>query len=139
MSSAEALATLNACFNAAAGALALSGWIAIRRGRRQLHRRLMLAAFVTSCLFLASYLTRMALFGDTRFGGDGALRTAYLSLLASHVLLAIAAVPLILRTLWLALRGRFDPHRRIARVTFPIWIYVSISGVAVYLALYRLA
>lgn len=133
----ETLALLNACLNATAATSMVAAWVMIRRGRRQAHRRLMLAAFGCSCLFLVSYLTRYAISGDTRFEGEGVARVVYLAILATHVLLAMAVVPLVLRTLYLALRERFDAHRRIARITYPIWAYVSVTGVVVYLMLYH--
>lgn len=135
----ELLPPLNAALNATSAALLLSGFAAIRRGRRELHRGLMLAACATSVLFLASYLTRMALTGTHRFPGDGALKAAYLAILLSHTVLAAAAAPLVLRTLFLAFRARFPDHRRIARATLPVWMYVSVTGVVVYLMLYHLA
>ncbi len=138
MSTVETLALMNASMNAASAFFAISAWRAVRRREVPRHRALMLTAFTFSTLFLAGYLTRIALFGDTHFLGTGALRIAYFVLLGSHVLLALAVVPLVLRTLYLALRKRFDQHRRIARVTFPIWVYVSVTGVLVYLMLYRL-
>jgi putative membrane protein len=138
MITAYALATLNACFNTAAATLMVLGYLAIKRGERQRHKRLMLGAFVASCLFLTSYLTRMVMFGDTRFTGEGLARVAYLTLLVSHVVLALAAAPMVIATLTLGLEGRFDRHKRIARVTLPIWAYVSVTGVIVYVALYHL-
>jgi putative membrane protein len=99
----------------------------------------MLGAFTCSALFLASYLTRVALTGTHRFPGGGALRVAYLALLGSHTLLAVVCLPLALTTLTLALRSRFDLHPRVARWTLPVWLYVSVTGVLVYLALYHLA
>lgn len=137
MITAYALATLNACLNTAAATLMTLGWRAIKRGERQRHKRFMIAAFVASCLFLTSYLTRMALFGDTRFAGQGLARVAYLALLVSHVLLALAAAPMVIATLSLGLRSRFDRHKQLARYTLPIWAYVSVTGVIVYLALYH--
>lgn len=139
MSLGEALAPLNALLNAAAGALLLLGWRAIRRGDRRRHRRLMLAAVSVSAAFLASYLTRVALTGTHRFPGDGWVRGLYLVILASHTLLAVVATPMVLRALFLGLSERFDAHRRLARWTFPIWLYVSATGVAVYLLLYQVA
>ncbi|HEU4385484.1 MAG TPA: DUF420 domain-containing protein [Anaeromyxobacteraceae bacterium] len=135
----EALPTVNASLNALSAALLLAGWRAIRSGRRERHRRLMLSALACSALFLAGYLTRVALTGTHRFPGGGALRAAYLVVLGSHTALAVAVLPMVLRTLYLALRGRFEAHRRIARWTFPVWLYVSVTGVAVYLMLYHLA
>jgi putative membrane protein len=136
---AAALPGVNAALNALSGALALAGYLAIRRGARVLHRRLMLGAVATSALFLAGYLGRLALTGVHRFPGTGALRAAYLAVLGSHTLLAALAAPLVLVTLALALRARFAVHRRLARVTLPIWLYVSATGVAVYVLLYRVA
>jgi uncharacterized membrane protein YozB (DUF420 family) len=135
----EALAPLNAALNATAGVLVLLGWRAIRRGDRERHRRLMVGAVAVSAVFLASYLTRVALTGTHRFPGDGWLRGLYLGILVSHTLLAAAVAPLVLRSLFLGLVGRFDAHRRIARLTFPIWLYVSATGVVVYLLLYQVA
>ncbi len=135
----EALPTVNASLNALSAILAVAGWRAIRAGRRERHRALMLSALTCSALFLAGYLTRLALTGTHRFPGGGALRAAYLALLGSHTLLAAAALPLVLITLSLALRQRFQAHRRLARWTFPIWAYVSVTGVVVYLVLYHLA
>ena len=139
MSLGEALAPLNALLNASAGTLLFLGWRAIRRGDRQLHRRLMIAAVSVSALFLASYLTRVALTGTHRFPGEGWLRGLYLAILVSHTLLAVAAAPMALRSLFLGVKGRVDDHRRIARVAFPVWLYVSVTGVVVYLLLYQVA
>jgi putative membrane protein len=139
MSLADALPTANATLNAASAALVVLGFRAIRRGRRDTHRALMLAAVGCSTLFLAGYLTRIALTGTHRFPGAGPLRVAYLAVLASHTLLAVLAAPLVLRTLFLGLRARFPAHRRIARATLPVWLYVSVTGVVVYVMLYHLA
>jgi putative membrane protein len=133
-----ALASLNALLNTSAALLMLLGFRAIKRKQTLRHKRLMIGAFTASCLFLTSYLTRIALFGDTRFGGEGALRVFYLGLLVSHVLLALAVAPMVITTLVLGLRARYETHRRIARVTLPIWAYVSVTGVIVYLLLYQL-
>ena len=132
------LPLLNACLNGTAAVLLLAGLIAIRSGRRELHARLMIAALAVSAAFLVSYLTYhfVVSTGPTRFRGEGWVRTAYLAMLATHVVLAAAVVPLALRTVFLARRERFEAHRRWARVTFPIWMYVSVTGVLVYLALY---
>jgi putative membrane protein len=134
----EALPPVNAALNAASAALLLAGWRAIRAGHRERHRRLMLSAFGCSALFLFGYLTRIALTGTHRFPGGGALRAAYLLVLGSHTLLAALALPLVLRTLFLGLRERFPEHRRLARFTLPVWLYVSLTGVVVYLMLYAL-
>lgn len=135
----EALAPLNAILNASAGTLLFLGWRAIRRGDRQLHRRLMIAAVSVSAVFLVSYLSRVALTGTHRFPGEGWVRGLYLAILVSHTLLAVAAAPMVLRSLFLGVKGRFDDHRRIARITFPVWLYVSVTGVVVYLLLYQVA
>ncbi len=139
MALADALPTVNAALNATSAVLAVMGFRAIRAGRRETHRALMLAAVASSVLFLAGYLTRIALTGTHRFPGGGALRAAYLAVLGSHTLLATLAAPLVLWTLSLALRTRFPDHRRLARWTLPVWLYVSITGVVVYVMLYHLA
>jgi putative membrane protein len=136
---AGALPSVNAALNATSALFLILGWRAIRSGRRERHQALMLAACASSVLFLACYFTRIALTGTHRFPGSGWLRTSYLALLTSHTLLAAATLPMVLRTLWLARGARFTEHRRIARFTFPIWAYVSITGVAVYVMLYWVA
>lgn len=139
MSTNELLATLNATLNATSAVLAIFGWRAIKNGKQiDKHRGRMLAAFMASSIFLAGYLARMTFFGDTRFAGSGAWKVFYLALLASHVLLAIVATPLVLRTLYLGLRKRFADHLKLARVTFMLWTYVSITGVLVYVLLWRI-
>jgi len=132
------LPTLNAALNATTAVLLLTGWWLIRRGRKQAHRVAMLAAVATSALFLASYLVYHFEVGSVRFRGQGALRAVYLAILASHTVLAATIVPLVLVTLTRALRGRFDAHRRLGRVTLPLWLWVSVTGVVVYWMLYRL-
>lgn len=135
----ELLPPVNATLNGTSAVLVILGWRAIRAGERQRHRALMLAALASSVLFLVGYLTRIALTGTHRFPGAGALRAIYLGVLGSHTVLAAFAAPLILWTLALALRARFPDHRRLARKTLPIWLYVSVTGVAVYVLLYQLA
>lgn len=132
------LATLNAVLNAAATLCLLTGWVMIRRGDRARHRLCMLSAFGLSIAFLISYLAHHAQVGSVPFRGTGALRTVYFAILVPHVLLAAAVVPLALVTLVRALRERFDQHRRIARIALPVWLYVSVSGVAIYFMLYHL-
>jgi putative membrane protein len=139
MTVADALPTVNATLNAASATLVVLGFRAIRRGDRRRHRALMIAALACSAVFLAGYLTRMALTGTHRFPGEGALRLVYLAVLASHTVLAAVVAPLVLRTVFLALRARFPDHRRIARATLPVWLYVSLTGVVVYVMLYHLA
>lgn len=129
---------LNACLNAAAAVLLTTGYRLVRAGRRDAHRRAMLAAFSVSVLFLVSYLAYHAQVGSVRFGRTGVIRTVYLSILVSHSILAAAVPVLATLTLWRALRGRFDAHRRLARWTLPIWLYVSVTGVVVYWMLYHL-
>ncbi len=139
MSLGEALAPLNAALNTTAGVLVLLGWRAIRHGDRERHHRLMMGAVLVSAVFLVSYLTRVALTGTHRFPGDGWLRGLYLAILVSHTLLAAAVAPMVVRSLFLGVKGRYHEHRRIARVTFPVWLYVSATGVVVYLLLYQVA
>ena len=135
------LPAVNATLNAAAAVLLILGLVAIKAGRRERHERLMKSAFVVSALFLACYLYyhfAVARGQPTRFNRTGLPRTAYLGLLLSHTVLAVVNLPMVLRTLWLAHRERWDAHRRLARWTFPIWLYVSVTGVLVYLVLYHL-
>ncbi len=132
------LPALNAILNTVSAALLVWGWVLIRRGEPQKHRRVMLAAFTTSVLFLASYLVYHAQVGSVRFQGAGAIRAVYLSILLTHTVLAAAVAPMALLTLARALKGRFDRHRALARWTLPLWLYVSVTGVVVYLMLYHL-
>ncbi|MCC7538099.1 MAG: DUF420 domain-containing protein [Deltaproteobacteria bacterium] len=133
----EILPTLNACLNGTSALLVFAAWIAIRRKSTRVHRALMLAALGCSTAFLASYLTRMSLVGSVSFTGAGAAKVVYLVILFSHMVLAAVVVPLVLVTLVQALRSRFPQHRRIARFTLPVWLYVSVTGVVVYLMLYH--
>jgi uncharacterized membrane protein YozB (DUF420 family) len=133
-----ALPRLNASLNATAAVLLVFGYVSIRTGRRTAHRNCMLAALACSILFLASYLSYHARVGSVRFPGEGFERGAYLTILATHTVLAAAVAPLVLIALGRALRGRFQSHRRIARVAFPLWSYVSVTGVIVFWMLYRL-
>ncbi len=132
------LPALNAALNGTAAVLLVWGFTLIRRGRKRTHRNVMLAAFAVSCLFLASYLIYHAQVGTVRFSGTGPVRAVYLTILATHTLLAAAVPVLAVITLSRALRGRFDRHRAIARWTLPIWLYVSVTGVVVYWMLYRM-
>ena len=129
----------NASLNALSGVLLVLGYRAIRAGARERHRRLMVGAVAVSAVFLASYLLRVALTGTHRFPGEGALRWLYLAILLSHTALAAVVAPMALRTLFLGARNRTTEHRRLARVTLPIWLYVSATGVLVYLLLYQVA
>jgi uncharacterized membrane protein YozB (DUF420 family) len=132
------LPTLNAVLNGLSASFLLCGYLLIRRGRREAHRRAMLAALACSALFLTSYLVYHAQVGSVRFQGQGPLRTLYFTILVSHTVLAVVIVPLVAVTVTLALRGRFARHRGIARWTLPLWGYVSVTGVVVYWMLYRL-
>lgn len=132
------LPAVNATLNATAAILLSIGYVLIRKGRIETHRKVMLAAFATSALFLVSYLVYHANVGSKRFPGVGTIRTVYLTILLTHTVLAAAIVPLVLVTLSRALSARFDRHRAIARWTLPIWLYVSVTGVVVYWMLYRL-
>ena len=132
------LAALNACLNAASALLLVVAHRAILRLEIARHRRLMIAAAVMSAIFLASYLTYHVRVGSVRFGGQGFVRPLYFAILITHTALAAAVPPLALRTLYLGLKRRDEKHRRIARWTYPIWLYVSVTGVVVYLMLYRL-
>lgn len=136
---AETLPSVNAALNLSAFVLLLLAWRAIRRGDRARHRALVLAALASSALFLVGYLSRVALTGTHRFPVEGALKTAYLLVLASHTVLAIVCLPLVLRAFFLGWNERFAEHRRIARWTAPVWAYVSVTGVAVYVMLYQVA
>ena len=134
------LPTLNAILNATSGILIVIGYRFIRRGRIAAHRACMIGAVTSSTLFLISYLVYHVGFkaGVTRFAGTGWVRPLYFTILVSHTLLAVTIVPFIIVTLTRALRGRFLRHRTVARWTFPMWLYVSITGVVVYLMLYHI-
>jgi uncharacterized membrane protein YozB (DUF420 family) len=132
------LPTVDATLNAASAVLLICGFYFIRRKNVAAHRACMLSAVATSTVFLLCYLTYHYFHGVTRFPGRGFIRTFYLALLSSHTILAAVIVPLVLTTLYRALRRRFDRHRRIAVWTLPLWIYVSITGVVVYWMLYHL-
>lgn len=128
---------VNAALNFASAVCLVNGYLSIKRGRKDKHRRFMLAAFSCSVIFLLSYLAYHYQVGSVKFAGEGLVRRAYFGILISHTLLAGLAAPLAVATLSRALRGRFDLHRKIARWTFPIWIYVSLTGVIVYFMLYQ--
>jgi uncharacterized membrane protein YozB (DUF420 family) len=132
------LPTVNATLNALSALSLLVGWLLIRGGRREGHRRAMLAALACSALFLVSYLVYHSQVGSVRFTGEGPLRTVYFAVLLSHTVLAVVIVPLVFLTVTRALRQRFAAHRAVARVTLPLWGWVSLSGVVVYWMLYRL-
>jgi uncharacterized membrane protein YozB (DUF420 family) len=132
------LPAINASLNAISTIFLATGWAFIRRGQMTRHRACMIAAFVTSALFLTSYLVYHANVGSVPFRGLGTVRLLYFAILTTHIILAASILPLALITLSRALSRRFDRHRAIARWTLPIWLYVSITGVVIYLMLYRL-
>jgi uncharacterized membrane protein YozB (DUF420 family) len=132
------LPALNATLNATSAVLLVTAWILIRRGRWIAHRNVMLAAVCTSVLFLISYLTYHAQVGSVRFTKQGPIRLVYFSILLTHTILAAVIVPMVIVTVWRGLAAKYDRHRRIARWTLPVWLYVSVTGVIVYIMLYRL-
>jgi len=133
----EHLALLNACLNATSAVLLIAGRFAIARKLTKVHRGFMLAALATSTTFLVSYLTRVALTGTHVDPHHGAVHVIYLTVLITHMILAVAVVPMVLTALYYAWRAKFVKHKKLARVTFPIWVYVSVTGVVVYVMLYH--
>ena len=133
-----AFPTLNACLNGFAGVMLLFGWRAIRANQRERHRYFMIAAVVSSVLFLCSYVTYHVLKEGvvTRYEGEGILRLVYFSILLTHTPLAVLIVPFVIRAVWLALKGEYKRHARITRWLLPVWLYVSVTGVVIYLMLY---
>jgi putative membrane protein len=133
----SSLPALNAALNFTSAVFLLCGFAAIRSGRKELHMKLMLAAVLAAAVFLASYVVYHHYHGDTRFQGQGPIRPVYFFILVSHILASIVGLPLVLMTLYLAVTRRFDRHRRLARFTFPVWLYVSTTGVLVFWLLTR--
>jgi uncharacterized membrane protein YozB (DUF420 family) len=131
------LPTVNAILNSISAVLLVWGYTLIRRKRIQQHRRVMIAAFSASVLFLVCYVVYHAHVGSVHYPGNGLMRTVYLTILATHTVLAAVVAPLAAVTLMRGLQSRFDRHRRIARWTFPIWLYVNVTGVVIYWMLYR--
>ena len=129
--------TVNASLNAASALCLMAGWGCIRAGRAAAHAACMVTAGLISCAFLISYVWYHAHVGSVQFTGTGWIRPVYFAVLISHTALAVAIVPLVIRTLWLAAHRRFDAHRAIARWTLPLWLYVSVTGVVVYGMLYH--
>ena len=138
MPSVSELPTLNAILNFTACVLIAAGFYFIRRKDVQSHKVCMLAALVVSAMFLTSYLVYHASVGSVPFGRQGWIRPVYFSILITHIILAIVVLPMVLRTAFLGLQGRFPNHVRIAKWTFPIWMYVPVTGVVVYLTLYEM-
>lgn len=129
---------INACLNGTSALLLLSGYTFIRSGNVAAHRTCQISALIVSLVFLASYVTYHFNHGATRFQGTGVVRPIYFTILISHTILAIVIVPLVALTFYRAFRNDFTRHRRIARITLPLWFYVSITGVIVYLMLYQI-
>ena len=130
------LPAVNASLNALATILLIYGYRLIRQGKREQHKRVMLSAFAVSIVFLICYLVYHAKVGSVPYQGQGVMRIVYFTILISHVILAAIVPVLAIMTLWRAFQERFDKHRKIAKITLPIWLYVSITGVIVYLMLY---
>ena len=133
----DTLAIVNACLNATSGVALVTGFVLIRRKTVRGHRRAMLTALTASGLFLIFYVTRVALTGTHDFAGEGAARVVYLSVLFSHMVLAVLVVPLVVRLVYLVRKRRFHDHARLARWVFPVWAYVSVTGLLVYVLLYQ--
>jgi putative membrane protein len=126
------LPAVNAALNATTTAFLLRGWFAIRSGNRALHAFCQKTAFVFSAVFLVCYIVYHTVHGDSRFLGQGVIRPVYFTILISHIILSIVALPMVLATFFFALTARFDTHRKLARYTFPVWLYVSITGVLIF-------
>jgi putative membrane protein len=135
----ELLPTINASFNAIAACCVVAGWRAAKAHDRERHRKLMMAALCASAFFLAGYLIRMVIAGPTPFVGGPLLKKTYLVILFSHMILAAATPPLVIRTVYLAVKDRIEEHRRLVRWTLPIWLYVSVTGVVVYVLLFHVS
>lgn len=132
------LPAVNAALNGLAAIFLTTGYVLIRRGRRELHKRCMLAALTTSALFLVSYVIYHANTGSRPFPGQGVIRVVYFAILVTHVVLAVVILPLALMTAARGLSAQYNRHVRLARWTLPLWLYVSVTGVVIYLMLYRL-
>ncbi len=132
------LPTLNALLNATSAILILSGYWNIKRSRTDTHKKFMLSAIGVSALFFVSYGIYHLEVGSIKYQGEGIIRIMYFSILISHTILAVVIVPMVLRTVYLGLKGQYPKHRKIAKLTFPIWVYVSTTGVIVYFMLYQL-
>jgi putative membrane protein len=127
---------LNACLNGLAALFLFVGFLLVKKRRLEAHRKVMTAAFWTSAIFLASYLYYHFNYSSQKYAGTGAVRTFYFGMLVSHIFLAVFSLPFILRLFWLAKRGDFIRHRALSRWVWPVWIYVSVTGVLIYLMLY---
>jgi putative membrane protein len=134
----DALALVNASLNGVSAASLIAGFIFVRQRRLHLHRRAMVTALAASALFLVFYVTRVSFTGTHQFAGEGAARAVYLGILISHMILAVVIVPLVLRLVFLVWKRRFREHARLARWTYPVWLYVSLTGLTVYVLLYQI-
>jgi putative membrane protein len=132
------LPAVNALLNSMSASCLILGYLAIRKGNRTRHIKMMLSALTFSFLFLISYLTYHTFHGDTSFQGEGWIRPLYFFILISHISLSVVVLPLVLTTVYYAATGNFNQHPKIARITLPLWLYVSVTGVLVYLMLYHL-
>lgn len=126
-------ALLNACINSVVSALLVFAFVAVRHKNYETHKKAMLAAIALSVVFLVSYIAHHLFAGETKFGGTGGIRTFYLVLLATHIILAAFILPFILYTAYRSLSGDYARHKKIARYTFPLWLYVAVTGVVIYL------
>lgn len=133
----QQLPAVNATLNGISAVLLLMGFIAIRKGKKEIHQRCMISAFAVSAVFLICYLVYHYYAGSTKFTATGWVRPVYFAILISHVILAAAIVPMILMTMWRAWKKDFEKHKKIARWTWPLWMYVSVTGVVIYLMLYQ--
>jgi len=133
----DALALVNASLNGLSAVSLIAGYVFVRQRKLHLHRRAMVSALTASALFLVFYLTRAAFTGTHDFAGEGTAKTFYLTVLFSHMVLAVVIVPLVLRLVYLVWKRRFRQHARLARWTYPIWLYVSLTGLTVYVLLYQ--
>ncbi len=129
------LPAVNAGLNATTTAFLLRGWFAIKAGNRTLHAFCQKIAFIVSAVFLVCYITYHSVHGDSHFAGQGLVRPLYFSILISHIILSMVALPMVLATFFFALTARFETHRKLAKFTFPIWLYVSITGVLIFVIL----
>lgn len=129
------LPAVNASLNALAATLLVAGYLAIRSGARRVHRYLMVSAFAASALFLACYVAYHYVHGDTKYAGQGPLRAVYFFVLITHVLLSMGVLPLALTSFYLAAKKRLGTHRKVSRVTLPVWLYVSVTGVVIFFML----
>ncbi|MGB1840545.1 MAG: DUF420 domain-containing protein [Longimicrobiales bacterium] len=134
----DLLALINATLNATSAIALITGFVFIRRKVVDKHKRAMLTAVGASALFLVFYVARVLLTGTHEFAGEGLARITYFSILFSHMALAVLVLPFILRLLWLAQKERFEDHKKLARYVFPVWAYVSVTGLLVYLLLYQI-